>query len=705
MLTPLPVLFMLMGVTSMLLQITVLRLLLATFSGNELDIGITLSFWLIYIGIGSYAGNRLSYRHAFALSFIFIALLALPTVIAIKGIRTFLSLAPGEAVSFTGTLLSTAMILLPLCFFIGIQFPLAVSYAESRNAAGSVYGLESLGAFCSGMLFTFLIASRLGAFELCLILALINLSAAFYLSRRKLIPMLFIIPLFLYFSFHTTAPSLSWHSAKIARAGESKLGEITIVTVGEQSSIYANGQLVFSLPDFQTDEMSIHLPMTLHPSPKDILIIGGSPGILKELLKYRIDRADFIELDPMIIEFAIGLLKSPEDLNAINDPKIHIVIQDGRGFIKGVKNQTYDMIILNLPQPTTASINRFYTVEFFREAQKALRENGILAIHIPKSAGYMGKSMQTASGSVYNALLSVFQHVTVTSQEYGMLFSSETHIDSDPDVLERRFTERGLPVRYFHAFIFRDAFSSFGVDYVRNRLSGTKSVNSDFQPSAYLFNLMLWAEIHGGKAFQRVMQISRWQIFSTTLTILSLMSLFLFRRRTGIIFFSTFTTGFFGISFVLIAILTYQSLYGFVYEMIGALSAIFMAGIWVGTEVAKSVQKPLRYLFILDVLVILLSVVSVFFLGKEMEASLYAIVLVAGVISGSQFSLANLFIGESTVGGRLYALDLLGSFIGALISSLIMIPLFGIACALLLVGMLKAFSSLLTLSLRPFYRN
>ena len=72
--------FIVMGITSMLLQITVLRLLLSTFSGNELDIGITLSFWLTWVGLGSYTGSKIRIRHVFTLSFILIALLALPTV-------------------------------------------------------------------------------------------------------------------------------------------------------------------------------------------------------------------------------------------------------------------------------------------------------------------------------------------------------------------------------------------------------------------------------------------------------------------------------------------------------------------------------------------------------------------------------------------------------------------------------------------------
>jgi hypothetical protein len=81
------------------------------------------------------------------------------------------------------------------------------------------------------------------------------------------------------------------------------------------------------------------------------------------------------------------------------------------------------------------------------------------------------------------------------------------------------------------------------------------------------------------------------------------------------------------------------------------------------------------------------------------------LVFCAGLISGAQFSTANLSIREPTDGGRLYAFDLFGSFLGALISSLIIIPLFGIPSALLLIAMIKAFSSMIILSLRPFYTH
>jgi len=329
--------FLVMGITSMLLQITVLRLLLSTFSGNELDIGITLSFWLIYVGLGSYAGRKLRLRHAFALSFIAVALLCQPTALAIKSIRPVLALEPGEIVALSSIIMSTAVTLLPLCFMIGIQFPLAVSYSGIRNAAGRVYGLEALGAFIGGLLFTLIISSRLDAFELCLLLSFMNVLTALYITGKKMVIPFILFPLLFYFGFYKTIPSLSWPGMKVSRSLESRYGEISVIRVRTQSSIYANGHLLFSYPDSQSEEMSAHLPMTLHPYPSKILIIGGSPGTLKEFLKYRIKHIDFVELDPKTIRVFMDLPPAQDDINAMRDKRVRIIIGDGRRYIRSVK--------------------------------------------------------------------------------------------------------------------------------------------------------------------------------------------------------------------------------------------------------------------------------------------------------------------------------------------------------------------------------
>ncbi len=137
-----------------------------------------------------------------------------------------------------------------------------------------------------------------------------------------------------------------------------------------------------------------------------------------------------------------------EDKEALKDRRVRIIFDDGRRFIKGVKQPGYDLVVLNLPQPSTASINRFYTTEFFGEVKKVLKKHGILSISIAQSAGYMGRSMQRANGSIYNSLESVFGHVEVTAQEYGSLFASDTGIEINPAVLEERFAQRAITTKY-----------------------------------------------------------------------------------------------------------------------------------------------------------------------------------------------------------------------------------------------------------------
>ncbi|NCO68103.1 MAG: hypothetical protein GW873_06130 [Nitrospirae bacterium] len=701
--------FIVMGFTSMLLQITVLRLLLSTFSGNELDIGITLSFWLIYVGLGSFTGRRLKIKHAFTLSFILIALLAQPTALAIKAIRPILSLEPGEIVSLTSTILSTAISILLLCFIIGMQFPLAVSYSGRYdsipggiNPAGRVYGLEAIGAFIGGVLFTFVISSRISAVNLCLLLALINILIAIYVSREKSIILILIIPLFFYISFHKITASLPWHGMELSKTVESKYGEIDVIKVRGQSSIYANGHLLFSYPDRPTEELGTHLPMALHPSPLKILVIGGSPGTIKEFLKYHVDGVDFVELDPKIIEVSFELL-SMEDREAVKDQRVRIIIEDGRRFIKRLKGQTYDLIVLNLPEPSTASVNRFYTSDFFIEAKGVLKDNGILALTIPQSTGYMGRSMQTASGSIYNSLKSVFRYVVVTAQEYGGLFASGTPINIDPETLENRFIQKKINTKHFNQYIFRDAFSPLNVDYVSKRLSNIKNINSDLKPSAYLYNLMLWSEVHGGKALKYLLEVRVWYIIAISIITLIAVFFLSFGRKRRVIYYSIFTTGFSGMSFTLSVILAYQAIYGYVYEMIGVLSATFMIGLWGGTILTRHSKRPLMVLFYLELMTITLALISPLFF--KAEPLFYLLILLSGIITGGQFSTANLSIGNPDAAGRLYGLDLIGSFLGAFIPSIILIPLFGVADTLLVIVAMKAVSAVMILSTFPFKKG
>lgn len=548
-----------------------------------------------------------------------------------------------------------------------------------------------------GVLFTFIISGRIGAIELCLILSLINILMASYISKKKILTLIFILPLSFHISFHKIMTSLPWQGMKPSHIVESKYGEITVIKIREQSSIYGNGQLFFTYPDLPSEELRTHLPMALHFSTSRILVIGGSYGTLKEFLKYPVEGIDFIELDPKIVKVSLDLL-SMEDRSAVEDPRVRIIVEDGRRFIKGLKRATYDLIVLSLPQPSTASINRFYTYDFFREAKGVLNKDGIIAITLPQSTGYIGKSMQTANGSVYNSLKSVFSYVEVTAQEYGGIFASEAPININPETLENRFIRRTIHTKHFSQYIFRDAFSPLNVDYVRRRLGDIKFINTDLQPSAYLYNLMLWSEVYGGRVLRYLLKIRGWHIISISIVTLMIISFLTFRRKRRVIYLSIFTTGFSSMLFMLSVILAYQASYGYVYEMIGILTATFMIGLWAGAYLSRHAKQALRKLFYLELMTITLALTSSIFF--KAEPLFYVLILLLGIITGRQFSTANLCMDEPGVAGKLYGIDLIGSFLGAFIPSIILIPLFGISHTLLFIVGIKAVSATMILSLR-----
>lgn len=321
-----------------------------------------------------------------------------------------------------------------------------------------------------------------------------------------------------------------------------------------------------------------------------------------------------------------------------------------------------------------------------------------MAIRLSQSTGYIGRSMQIANGSIYNSMKSVFNNVKVTAQEYGGFYGSDALIDTNPEILEKRFAQREVQTEHFSQYIFRDAFSPLNVEYVRKRLGDIKFVNTDSQPSAYLYNLMLWSDIHGGRILRHLLEVKELHVILIALAILPFVFLSTFRQKRKVVYFSIFTTGFSSMAFMLVIIFAYQASYGYIYEMIGMLAALFMIGLFVGAYLSRFVKKALQTLFNLELMTIILVLISSMFFVAE--PFFYVLILLLGLITGRQFSTANLCLHEHEVAGKLYGIDLVGSFLGALIPSIVLIPLFGSLHALLFIAGMKAFSAVMILCVR-----
>ncbi|HWR73568.1 MAG TPA: hypothetical protein VN604_10390, partial [Nitrospirota bacterium] len=151
----------------------------------------------------------------------------------------------------------------------------------------------------------------------------------------------------------------------------------------------------------------------------------------------------------------------------------------------------------------------------------------------------------------------------------------------------------------------------------------------------------------------------------------------------------------------LAVILAFQAAFGYVYEAIGLLIAVFMAGMAAGAILLRDASPPLSVLRTLQGATLILLLLAPPLLVNE--AAYYALNFLIGAAGGGEFAAATRAVrggGSAATAGKLYALDLAGSFLGALLCTVVLVPLYGMFSALLVMVLLKASSLAALFSLK-----
>ena len=128
--------------------------------------------------------------------------------------------------------------------------------------------------------------------------------------------------------------------------------------------------------EFIYHEMITHIPLSVNPNIKNVLVIGaGDGGVTAELTKYdNIEHIDLVEIDKMVVDACLEYL--PDVSGKLLDKKVTIHIDDGLRYVRSCENQ-YDLIIVDSTDPVGPGEGLF-TKEFYGNCYKALNESGIL---------------------------------------------------------------------------------------------------------------------------------------------------------------------------------------------------------------------------------------------------------------------------------------------------------------------------------------
>lgn len=172
---------------------------------------------------------------------------------------------------------------------------------------------------------------------------------------------------------------------RFAHTIESRHGVITVDTSG---TIYGNGTYDGSLDTSLHEGSWLVRPYfisALHPKPERVLVVGVSGGAWTQILAHHPDVEEVIGIE--ISDAYLKLIKqSPTVSSILTNPKVKIVIDDGRRWLRQHPDERFDLIMMNTTHHWREFASALLSQEFLSLAKGHLCEGGIVAWNTTESA-------------------------------------------------------------------------------------------------------------------------------------------------------------------------------------------------------------------------------------------------------------------------------------------------------------------------------
>jgi spermidine synthase len=147
--------------------------------------------------------------------------------------------------------------------------------------------------------------------------------------------------------------------------------------------LFLNGNLQFhSRDEYRYHEALVHPVMAGHGAPKQVLVLGGGDGMAaREILKYPgVESVTLVELDPHMTRlFSTQPLLRQLNHDSLLSPRLHIVNEDAFSWLEH-NLQSFDVIVIDFPDPTNFSIGKLYTTSFYGLVEQHLNASGYAVV-------------------------------------------------------------------------------------------------------------------------------------------------------------------------------------------------------------------------------------------------------------------------------------------------------------------------------------
>jgi spermidine synthase len=399
--------------------------------------------------------------------------------------------------------------------------------------------------------------------------------------------------------------------------------------------------------------------------------------MVDEVLKYNISGIDYVEINPAIVE--AGRRFAGFEVSELLE--IHNI--DARNFIKQT-DKKFDVVLLNLPPPSTAQLNCYFTQEFYRELKAKLNPGGVISTSLDGGSNYLGKEAAKLHGILLVTMKSSFANVLIIPGEANYFLASDAPLGAN---IVERLENKDFENDYVNKYYLDDKALKLRTEQLQKLIPADSPINRDFQPVGYFARIDYWLSWFGIKI----------QKIAAFVAGLFMVVIFFLNRHNKSMFVAGFTVS----ATEIMVLLAFQVVFGYFYQAIALLIAAFMAGLALGTYLSgKDYLKYNRTKMLINQALIGFSalVIPLFLVfeardfgsGFLLHLIFYFLMIIPGILTGIQFSWISTMDGKeiSENGAAAYSADLIGSAGGALLASAILIPLAGfIGTGLILLGM------------------
>ncbi|MBM4147735.1 MAG: hypothetical protein FJ224_01630 [Lentisphaerae bacterium] len=450
--------YALAGAATMICEVGWTRALSAMIGSSVYAFSLMLSVFILGLSLGSLAAVRLAARRDGAAS----ALAAIEAGIALACLVSmpvferlpvwFMAWIADRTRSFwllqCASMGAAAIVMLPPALLMGAAFPLAARVIANRGsaaeeqAAGLAAGFGTVGNVAGvlagglvllpwiGVRNTLLAAAGASALSACLFIA-----AAPDLRRKPLL-----IPALLAAVAAGIAFTPPWDASAITfaplvravrhagsggdpatmmpgrdglrplfhREGVSATVEVKETDTGERVLFVDGKPDASTAGDLPTQVMIAHLPLLLHPRPRDVMVLGLASGItVGSAATHPVEHITCAEIEPAIVDACRFF--DEHNRHALDDRRLRLVVADGRTLLDADPRR-YDVIISQPTNPWIAGMGDLFSLEFFRLCRERLNDDGIACVWVDSYT--LGPDMFRGVAATF---ASVFPHMQLWS--------------------------------------------------------------------------------------------------------------------------------------------------------------------------------------------------------------------------------------------------------------------------------------------------